>query len=200
MATVIMPLPDVAKSQERKLFDMQTLRDVINPANLLILFANLLAFVLLQTTFFWFVASRNVEAVLEDKSEYITELMSKRGITLEMLRDYLNSDDATQKMPEVAKSMRAEREAENFELLKTYILPVVIALGSALLLVFLALIVRGQPLTSIDLFLLFLVLGAFSTELYFYLTVTSQLIHLSDTRIVYELFNGVKRGYEATQR
>lgn len=195
MATIIEPLPEVLKSEEKRLFDFQTLKDVIDPANLLILFANLLAFVLLQTTFFWFVASRNVERVLDDKSEYVSELLSKRGVTLELLKEYLDSEESKQ-LPAKAEEQRKEREAANWELLKTYIAPVVIALGCVLVLIFLSLVKRGQPLTSIDLFLLFLVLGAFSTELYFYLTVTSQLIHLADNRIAFEMFTGAKTGYK----
>lgn len=199
MSGIIVPLPEVLKSEEKRLFDFQTIKNVFDPSNLLILFANLLAFVLLQTTFFWFVASRNVEQVLEDKSVYVSDLLSKRGVSLEMLRTYLDSDEM-RALPKKAEEQREMREQINWELLKTYIMPVVIALVCVLVLIFFSLAIRRQPLTSIDLFLLFLVLGAFSTELYFYLTVTSQLIHLGDSRVAFAVFSGAKEGFEDSRK
>lgn len=186
--------PGVA--EERRVFNKQTAKDVVDPANLLILVANILAFVVLETLFFWFIASHSVERVLEEKAEFIADFMDKKGFTKQMMTEYLNSEYAIKTLPAIAREQQKERQEQNWELVLKYIQPVVIGLGVALALIFAYMRFRRQPLTRIDLFLLFLVLGAFSTELYFYMTVTSQVIYIGDTEITWRLWSALSRAVD----
>lgn len=186
--------------EERRLFSKKTVWDTINPANLLLVVANVLAFVILQTLFFWFIASRSVERVLEDKAGFIATFFSQKGVTKEMMTDYLNSPSNKEELAKVAAQQRKGREQQNWELVQQYIQPIVIGLLSAFLFLSLVMFRRGQPLTRIDMFLLFLVLGAFSTELYFYLTVTSQVIYIGDGEITWRLYSAMTRAAEEHAR
>ena len=182
--------------EERRVFTKATAKDVVDPSNLLILVANILAFVVLETLFFWFIASHSVERVLEEKASFIADFMEKKGFTKEMLTEYLNSEYATKTLPEIANEQQREREQQNWDLVVKYIQPVVIGLSVALFLLFVYMRYKRQPLTRIDVFLLFLVLGAFSTELYFYLTVTSQVIYIGDTEITWRLWTALSRAVD----
>jgi len=97
--------------------------------------------------------------------------------------------------PRLAYEQSQVREERNIALIKEYIIPLASFILLPILVSMFALIWRRQPLTLIDRFLLLLVLGAFSTELYFFFTVTSQLIYLGDIDVVASGYKATKQKY-----
>jgi len=55
----------------------ETVKDVFDPANTLTLFANIFCYIVMQTLFFYYVASGNIEGVMEDKASFVAELAEK---------------------------------------------------------------------------------------------------------------------------
>lgn len=162
--------------------------DVLDPANLLIVFANVLAFVILETLFFWFVASKSVEDVLQDKADLVTYFVTRRPVTEYDMKVYLETEANKKKLPTIANEQRQEREVNNWELVKAYIFPIGLICVTIIAALLLFMLFRRQVLTTIDRTLLAMVLGAFLTEVYFYFTVTSQLIYIGDDEITYRMY------------
>jgi hypothetical protein len=168
------------------------IQDTFDPANMLVVFCNLLAFMLLQTTFYWFVANHSIERVLKDKASVVA-LYAKQTPEVESeLRKYLENDRNTREVPEQAAGQRMRRAEENWDLVKEYIMPVVLAVVVVIVLIVIVLFLRRRALTRIDMFLLFMVMFAFTTELYFYLTVTTQLAYVGDNEFVQTVYESNK--------
>lgn len=184
---------DLSTKAEKKIFTVKTAFDLIDPSNLLVVVANVFAYIILQTVFFWFIASNSVNYVLEDKAGLVHTFFSQRDSTERMMRAYLDNPLNTEYLPSIAARQKEERDAQNWELVKTYIMPVAVVLLVALVVIRGVMFFRRQPLTRIDMFLLFLVLGAFTTELYFFLTVSSQLTYIGDGEITWTLYSALKR-------
>lgn len=178
-----------AAEQERKEFNLRTVREVFGLENMFVFLCNLLAFVLLETVFFWFVASHSIDRVVEEQAIVFSNYLIDSKQKDLFIKQYLQNELATQILPERAKEVRDKREKDNWNLVMTYIFPIVVALGIVIVLVRLFLFLRGKPLTTIDYFLLFLVLTSFSTELYFYLTVSSQIIFFPTASLLESLYN-----------
>lgn len=184
---------DLSTKAEKKIFTVKTAFDLIDPSNLFIVVANVLAYIILQTLFFWFIASNSVNYVLEDKAALVHTFFSQRDSTKRMMESYLDNPVNTDYLPTIAARQKSDRDSQNWELVKTYIMPIAVVLLVALVVIRGVMYFRKQPFTRIDMFLLFLVLGAFTTELYFFLTVSSQLTYIGDGEITWTLYSALKR-------
>lgn len=169
---------------------------VFDLPNLLVMFVNIFAFVTLETLFFWFVASRAVEAVVEDKADLIVTLAKQNNLHKLALDMIVSDDKRNQKLAAEAKRIHVRREQKNIDLIEEYIIPVAGVVGTITLIISLFMLYKRHPLTIIDGVLLLLVFSGFTTEMYFYLTVSSQLIYLGDNQVIYALYRSFMDGLQ----
>lgn len=162
--------------------------DTVDPANLLILFCNVFAFIVMETIFFWFVTSQSVDDILSEKAGLVSTFADQNETNRLAMRDYLELPENTENVPQEASVQFRQRQELNWNLVKAYIVPIAAGVGIIILLLLGAMFFRRQPLTRIDLFLLLLVLGAFMTEMYFYFTVTKQLVYIGDSAALYHMY------------
>ena len=160
------------------------LSSLFDPLNLLLILANLLVFVVVETYFFWNIASKTVDNVVNTKGRFVANVVKNKPDTHSAMLFYLDTPANTTELIEKTNQQRKEREDQNWELVKSMIAPAVYIIGGVCALVSLALIARRETVTSVDLFLLFCVVGAFSTEVVFYLLVITQLEYIGDAQIM----------------
>ncbi len=175
-------------------FDKQEIGDVFSPPNLIVVFANVLSFVLLETLFFWFVASNAIGAVVQDKATVVAYFAGQKRSTREALISELENEYNTQTIPSVAAKQLRQREEQNFHLVLTHIAPVAVTMVIMIIVLYMAMKWKGKPFTRIDTFLLGMVLFAFSTEIYFYITVTSQIVYVGDNELMAEVYKSLIEG------
>lgn len=170
-----------------------TSKDILSPENLIVVFANVFAFITLETIFFWFIASGSVNKVIDDKADLLYTFSVQDSKNKEALKEYLNSSFNTDIVPEKAKEQKEERENNNWNLVNSYITPIAIGVAVLFIVAGMLMFIRKQPLTRIDKVLLLSVLGAFTTELYFYFTVTSQLVYIGDNEMMNSIYRSSQK-------
>lgn len=167
--------------------------DTINPVNLLLLFTNIFAFIVMETTFFWFVTSEAVNDILAEKAGLVSTFAKQNPINEAAMRMYLESENNVDVIPSIASEQFKGRQDINWELVKSYIVPIATGVGGLIFILLGLMVVRRQPLSRIDMFLLVLVFCAFLTEMYFYITVTKQIVYIGDSSVLYHMYKASTR-------
>jgi ABC-type transport system involved in cytochrome bd biosynthesis fused ATPase/permease subunit len=167
---------------------------IFQPANMIITFANVIFFMIVQTLFFKFVASKQFNEVLNEKVGIFNEYLKYNKDFKNTVTDYLESNQVKE-LQSTAKQQEQKRESENMNLIKKWIgTPLVISV--VILLFFLLLLFKQSGdkengWSSIDTAILTLVVGAYSTEIMFYLGIVSQYEFYGDQQIYSRLYDGV---------
>lgn len=156
---------------------------LLDPRNLFIVILNLIAFATIQTIFFWFVGSKQVDAVVEQKADFFSELAKRDDIVHQEMLDYLNDPKNGKVLADKVKIDNENTAAKNWELTYSMIGPPYFALCAILGFMFLSMIVFRKFPTSIDAFLALMVITAFTTELFFYFLVVRQQITIGDAEL-----------------
>lgn len=166
-----------------------SIKAFFDPLNMIPVFLNILVFMCMQITFFWFVASRSVIDAFVDKAEYIHDLAQRDPAANLAMLAYLTSESSTVDVPKAAAEQKRQRDEENMRLVfSTLGPPIGVTLG-ILVFFFLLMLVRGKKFTSVDLMLIFLVLFAFSTELVFFFVLVKNYIYLGDVQFLNSIIN-----------
>lgn len=167
---------------------------IFEPPNMIITFANIIFFIVVQTLFFKYVASKQFNNVLDDKVGILNEYLKYNTGFRTSVEEYLNSEQAKE-LQNAAKEQNKKREDANTDLMKTWIgIPLVIAV--VILLFFIYLLFKQSSdsqnkWSSIDTAILSLVVGAYSTEIMFYLGIVRQYEFYGDQQIYSRLYDGV---------
>lgn len=97
-----------------------------NPSNVFIVLLNALFFMIVQTLFFYFIASNQIDDIIVSKVELINKYAEYDGNLNNYLKEYINSDEFKQKRERV-KLLNDERQSKNRKiLLNKVILPFII--------------------------------------------------------------------------
>src|SRR5271170_5552619 len=86
--------------------------NVFDSANMVIVLANIIFFMIVQTLFFKYVASKQFNIVLEDKAGIVGEYLKHDPAANEKYRQFKNSEKA-KSIEKAAKEQEAIREKEN---------------------------------------------------------------------------------------
>ena len=175
---------------------MTVISEFFNARNLLLIFVNVLAFITIETLFFWYVSSRYVENLIDHKTGLISDYVSRDREAREDLIQYLNTNRNKVELPIIAEKQRQKRETKNIDLASSYILPVAIGLLGIIALLAVRIGLSRKGLRSTDVVLLFLVLFGFTTELYLYFVVVRNMRFISNNSIVYMLLDGFLWGFD----
>ena len=167
---------------------------IFQPANMIITFANVIFFIVVQTLFFKLVASKQFNQVLNDKMGIFNEYLKYNKDFKNSVTEYLGSEQVKE-LQDIAKQQEKKRESENMDLIKKWVgIPLVLAV--IILFVFIFLLFRqsgdkDNGWSSIDTAILTLVVGAYSTEIMFYLGIVQQYEFYGDQQIYSRLYNGI---------
>lgn len=160
-----------------------TFQSLLDPRNLFIVVLNLIAFAVIQTLFFWFIGSKQVDIVVEQKADFFSEFAKRDPIANQEMIDYLNDPKNGKPLADKVKIDNERSTAKNWELTYDTIGPPFFALCSILGVMFLSMVAFHKYPTSIDAFLALMVITAFTTELFFYFLVVRQQIVIGDAEL-----------------
>ena len=160
----------------------QTWKEVLQPANIIILLSNILIFVLMEVLFFWYIASKSVERSIGQKMELFIELDQIEEVR--QLYDYLLNTTDVNFILEKAIENEEFRNKYNFELLLTWISPIFIIIIILQIVTIIVLVWKKFKFDSIDFLLLTTVLIAFLSEVIFYFIVVNRTILIGDIEII----------------
>jgi len=159
-------------------------------SNLIIIFSNVLFFMIVQTLFFKYVASKQFEILLEDKVNIINEYLKHDEEQKEKIKKYINKQE-TKELIEKGTEQATERNKINNKLiLKWTGIPLIIALTIFIVSV-LRLKIQGKYWNKIHTGLLLLVITAYLTELFIYFAIVKQYQFYGDHNIYSKLYNNL---------
>ena len=154
----------------------------INPSIIFITFLNIGFFMAVQIVFFYIVASKQIDVIIESKTDIINEYIKHSDKGNDYFKKYLASEEY-KKDKEYAKNIKKKRMKLNRMLiwlkLKSILIPVFFILGLVLVILIIFSFSKMKNLLSNDLHskfslslsdkvLVICVIGAFTTELLFF--------------------------------
>ncbi len=162
----------------------------IRPATAIVVFTNAISFMIMQTLFFWFIMSKSVSGIIDDKSMLIRQIGKSIPEIDELVLNFINSSEF-QKKYELALSDNQKRIDHNTQLLWTWMIPpfsIIVGFLSLSVLLEVYFTFRNiRPafrFDKIDFILLMSVFMAFLTEVVFYFTVVSRSKTISDMDVL----------------
>ena len=163
---------------------------VLDPRNLIVMLANVMVFMAVQTLFFDKVASRQFDEVLKDKTGIYTTWVSLDDFRTASLRAKLARDDSTIRNKRAEAMDQAQRrDRDNWALFARKVgVPLAVV---AIVVVGLVVVMfrRKTPWTTLDTTMLSLVLAAYVTELLFFFGIVRRYEFYSDQEIYFNILN-----------
>jgi hypothetical protein len=154
----------------------------LNRNDLIPIFLNVIFFIIVQTIFFIYVASKQFENVLKEKLNFVKVLSNNNqyinNIITTLKNNYVIGKDYT--------NVILEREKYNNKLLTIYCgIPMGII---CLFLIYILFIMKSdKQWTNVDTLSIFFVTLAYITELFLFFCVISQYIFIGDQYIIYNI-------------
>lgn len=162
---------------------------VFDPNNMLVVVANVIFFIVVQTLFFRFVATRQFLNVISNKVGIFNEYLKYDPETSEKVKEYVNTDD-TKNAHVAGKEEKKKRNKKNTVLILKWIGPVLmIALG--FLIYYIVQVAKQSTWSMVDGSMLSLVVLAYSTELLFYFLIVRQYEFYGDQELYSAYYNGM---------
>ena len=161
----------------------------LRPNDWIIILANVIFFMVVQTLFFRYVASKQYESVLKNKLSLVQSFMDKdpvlKGVISKYKKEYLEVNK------DIIKEQKRKRTQEN-DMLETRYSWVYI--GYAAIALFLLFAFTDQPWTSVHTLGLILVVFAYATELYFFFFIVQKYEFVGDHTMYSRIYNKVTQG------
>lgn len=164
-------------------------KEFLHPINLIILFANVSAFIIMQVLFFWFIASKAVERVVENKVDLIVNTSNNIPEIKEKVMIYLNDKTLEEQLKEDSIDESYKREKYNSSRLMDYLYKPLSLIITLLYLSFVYSVYIGYKWSKVDFILLGTVFLAFTTEIIFYVLVIQESQVLGDTELISALMS-----------
>lgn len=170
-----------------------TLGEVLDPVNMVLILSNILIFVIIQTLFFWFVASNNIIESAKDLTDLGVELTKESGtINGCQVNPYnknakfraweelvVNKDKVEEREKEALEQKRL-RNDQNRYLVGKYIFPFVLVLLFLIGVNLYRASNQGRKFTKIEAVLLLAIFAGFLTELSFYGLVVRSVTYIGE--------------------
>ena len=187
------------------------LKNNMTPPVIFITFLNIGFFMVVQIAFFYIIASKQVDVIIESKSDILQHYMKHSKKANEDMQKYINSKEFKQKQ-EAAKLTKKERLRLNRKIIWLKLKPFLIFIFSIVLVSLLLIILfsikqvqtklnisesKAQSLTLSlsDKVLVLFVLGAFSTELLFFCGMVKKYEFIGDMEILNILHKNFAKHY-----
>lgn len=166
--------------------------EIFRLSNMIIIFSNIVFFMIIQTLFFKYIASKQFELVLKNKVDILNTYLKYDTDQKEKIKKYIN-DEKTQKIIKNSYDSEKKRNKYNNMLIIKWIgIPIIITL-----LIFIISVVRlklqNKYWTNIHTGLLLLVISAYLTELFVYFGIVKQYQFYGDQKIFASLFNNLDK-------
>jgi len=179
--------------------NLPRMQNTFTASNLLGILCNVFLFIVVQTGFFYFVASKQFNNVLESKVDIMNIYLKNNENAKQNMKEYINSE-SVKEIKKIAKEQEVKRDAANIELMKADILPLLLFTGGLIILVIFAMYTnkRNQwsSFNKTDQILLASVLFAYTTEMAFFFGVVKQFEFYGDHAIVNKFYNSIKEKFE----
>ena len=159
--------------------------------NLVLVFANVFVFMVIQTLFFDQVASRQFDDLLKNKTGIYTTWLRLEPSRKEQARARI--DAAVDSIRGPAAEQAARRNAANWSLFRKDVglpLALVVAILAGLVV---SMRRKGTPWTSLDTTMLTLVLGAYFTELLFFFGIVRRYEFYVDQKLYFNLLRETRK-------
>lgn len=164
---------------------------VFAPANLIVIFANVMFFMIIQTLFFRYIASKQFNVVIRDKANIMNEYLKYNKEASKEYDVYKNSKEVNE-IKKNAKKQFKERDGINIDNTKTWIgIPFSIVLFILVVLVGMIFYNKNNTWDSVDTVLLSLVVLAYATEVIFYIGLVRQYQFYGDQSIYSGLYDTI---------
>ncbi len=150
---------------------------------LIIIFTNVLTFMTIQTAFFWYIASNNIENIIDKKSHLIIEFKELFPEITDNINTFANSSDF-QDIKRSANESFYLRQENNKRLLYNYMIPPFTMIICMLSLVTAIERFYIKKFDKIDGLILSTVFMCFLTEIIFYFTIIHDAEIISDIDVI----------------
>jgi len=147
----------------------------------IIILANVLFFMLVQTYFFKYIAAQQYEYVLETKLQTFKTLAKYNPEFAYALQHV--KQESLKKLEQVAAQQRKQREEINNELEFTYCWQPIIVVSSVIALLVISLYLKKQAWTKVDSANLLFVVLAYSTELFIFFFIIRKYVFIGDINL-----------------
>jgi len=182
-------------SKIKNIINSSRMQNTFTASNLLGIFCNIFLFIVVQTLFFYTVASKQFNMVLEEKVDILNTYFKYDKESAENMEEYLKSERVRQ-IKEDAKVQEKNRNEANIQLIKDEIGPLLLITTGFILLVIFAMRMNKENKWSsfekTDKVLLGSVLLAYSTELLFFFGIVRQFEFVGDHEILFKFFQNIR--------
>lgn len=165
---------------------------VFRPANMILIFLNVLFFMTVQTLFFQFIASKQFNVVLRDKADIVSQYLKYNETAKQEYAKFKGTKYVKTIMND-AELQEKKRNDANLETMMYWIgIPFLISVFLLITFIVLHLYQDDNKWSAIDWSLMTLILGAYITEILFYLGIVSQYQFYGDHSIfanIYQTMN-----------
>jgi hypothetical protein len=178
------------------------LKNNITPPVIFITFLNIGFFMIVQIAFFYFIASKQIDVIIQSKAGILNTYSSFSKNTRDFINNYLNSDEFKKKK-KISNLTREERLRLNRKIIWYQLRPILIVIFSIILISLLFIIYysltsnKNEKLkfSTSDKILVLLVIGAFTTELLFFFGIVKKHEFIGDIEIFNSVYKRVANSY-----
>lgn len=161
-----------------------------NRSDWIVILSNLLFFMLVQTAFFWYIASKQYENVLSSKLDTLKLLASKNSLfkrELDAVKDeYMNKHE------QKAKELEMKRAKLNRKLTWKYCGKLIVITTMILFVLILTyFFIKGRPWNDVDTLNMIFVTLAYCTELFFFFFIVKKYEFVGDNYILTSVLQNV---------
>lgn len=164
---------------------------IFKPSNMIVVFANIIFFMVVQTLFFRYVASKQFDIVLTNKAQIVADyLQYDKDAALKY--QYFKSSEQAAKIREEAEKQQKQRDDDNFNsMLKWIGIPVFIAVFIMIVFISMIFIKDNEEWDNVDTILLSFVFCAYIAEILFYLGIVNKYEFYGDQSIYSNLYQEI---------
>lgn len=187
----------------------------LTPPVIFITFLNIGFFMVVQILFFYIIASKQIDVIIESKVDIINEYIKHSDEANDNIKNYLNSDTFKDKHKKALLTEK-ERMRLNRKIIWLKLKPFLITIFTIVLLSLIVIIlftlkpiqkrfnisqnkIDNYTLSLSDKVLVLFVLGAFSTELLFFFGMVKKYEFVGDHEIINLMFNQFAKKYNSLQ-
>ena len=174
---------------------MLNIKNILSNSNLILMFVNILFFIVVQILFFKYIASLQFNKIISDKVNIINETIKWNWIIKTFFSNLLKSDyysNIKQKWDEMEKT----REQKNNDLILSKMAIIIIPI--ILIIIFFIYRLNRTELSkskwnSVEWVMLLLILFAYSTELLFFFFIVKQYEFVGDHSLFYMIYKNIRK-------
>ena len=179
----------------QNLINQPIMQKTFTGANTLTVLANIFLFIFVQTGFFYFVASKQFNNVLESKIDILNLYIKSSPTTREQIKNFLGSDEVKE-IQKLAKEQEIKRTQMNKDLIKQKMLPLLLFVTALIVvIVYMMMANKNNSWSTFGLteqILLGLVLTAYVTEIMFFFGIVKKYEFYGDYRIMNTFYKSIK--------